>query len=127
MAETKKSAIARNTVISRAAELDICSVRPQSGPSRAAVQQALISSRNHQKKLWNLNGFRVFSCPKISDGFSWRSMVFDRFFIVNEGLTAVFRAYIINKRDRWGRELDIEVRCMLKDRVDYINESIYNV
>ena len=73
------------------------------------------------------NGFRVFSCPKIFDGFSWRSMVFDRFFIVNEGLTAVFRAYIINKRDRWGRELDIEVRCMLKDRVDYINESIYNV
>ena len=23
-------------------------------------------------------GFRAFSCPEIFDGFSWRSMVFDR-------------------------------------------------
>ena len=49
------------------------------------------------KKPWKLNGFRVFSCPEIFDGFSWRSMVFDRFFIVNEGLTAVFRAFLVNK------------------------------
>ena len=42
MAETKKSAITRNPVISRVSELDICSVRSQSSPSRSAVQQALI-------------------------------------------------------------------------------------
>ena len=54
-------------------------------------------------KTLKLNGFRVFSCPEIFDGFSWRSMVFDRFFIVNEGLTAVFRAFIVNKWAKRGR------------------------
>ena len=55
------------------------------------------------KKPWNLNGFRVFSCPEIFDGFSWPFRVFDRFFIVNEGLTAVFRAFIVNKWAKWRR------------------------
>lgn len=42
MAETKKSAITRNPVISRVSELDICSVRSQEGTSRSAVLKTII-------------------------------------------------------------------------------------
>ena len=63
MAETKKSAIARNAVISRVSELDICSVRPQSSQSCSAVQQALIEALNHQKTLETC-GFQGFFMPK---------------------------------------------------------------
>ena len=51
MAETKKSAIARNPVISRVSELDICSVRLKGRAQSASVLEALIETNEHAKNL----------------------------------------------------------------------------
>ena len=40
--------------------------------------------------------FKGFLVAQIFNGLSLRSTVFDRFFIVNKGLTAVFRAFFSN-------------------------------
>jgi hypothetical protein len=69
MAETKKSAIARNAVISRVSELDICSVRTQESPQSFPVQQALIACFNTAKDPEKLRLCGVFSCPEIFDCF----------------------------------------------------------
>jgi hypothetical protein len=66
MAETKKSAIARNPVISRVSELDICSVRTQESPQSFPVQQALIAGFNNSKRPRKAPALRGFFSAKKS-------------------------------------------------------------
>ncbi len=80
MAETKKSVIARNAVISRVSELDICSVRSQRRPPRTSVLQAIISVRCRTGKRQVLPG-RVVPDGNQRDIQSLRNLVFRRFFM----------------------------------------------
>ena len=59
MTETKKTAIARNPVISRVSELDICSVRLEGRAQSASVLEALISGASQDVSIQYIASYNV--------------------------------------------------------------------
>ena len=105
-----------------------CAIRPQSGSSCSAVQQALIPSRKHSEKPGKYKVSGLFPCPKLFDLFSQILTKSDRKKVVNTEGTALFRALLariihrlLGKRGKTALLLHLQLHTAFTFRVKSLN------